>query len=66
LTSYAAPNMVGEIRRYLRDRTWSVRVPRGLEELAPRVDKDVIELSSALQRQPTLAEIARAVATTAE
>jgi RNA polymerase sigma-B factor len=66
LTSYAAPTMVGEIRRYLRDRTWSVRVPRGLQELALRVDKDVIELSSALQRQPTLVEIARAVAATEE
>jgi RNA polymerase sigma-B factor len=66
LTTYAAPTMLGEIRRYLRDRTWSLRVPRGLQELALRVDKNVIELSSALQRQPTVAEIARAVAATEE
>src|SRR5512133_1290443 len=44
-SSYAVPTMLGEIRRYLRDRTWSVRVPRGLQELALRVDKNVAELS---------------------
>ena len=65
-SSYAVPTIVGEIRRYLRDRTWSVRVPRGLQELSLRVDKTVIELSGDLQRQPTVAEIARAVAATEE
>ena len=65
-SSYAVPTMLGEIRRYLRDRTWSVRVPRGLQELALRVDKHVVELSSDLQRQPTVAEIAHAAAATEE
>jgi RNA polymerase sigma-B factor len=65
-SSYAVPTMVGEIRRYLRDRTWSVRVPRGLQELALRVDKNMAELASDLQRQPTVAEIAHAVAATQE
>ena len=64
--TYAVPTMLGEIRRYLRDRTWSVRVPRGLQELALRVDKHVVELSSDLQRQPTVAEIAHAAAATEE
>ena len=58
-SSYAVPTILGEIRRYLRDRTWSVRVPRGLQELALRVDKNVVELSGDLHRQPTVAEIAR-------
>ena len=58
--------MVGEIKRYLRDRTWSVRVPRGVQDLALRVDKHVVELSSNLHRQPTVAEIARAAAATEE
>jgi RNA polymerase sigma-B factor len=65
-SSYAVPTILGEIRRYLRDRTWSVRVPRGLQELALRVDKHVVELSSNLHRQPTVAEIARAAAATEE
>jgi RNA polymerase sigma-B factor len=65
-SSYAVPTMLGEIRRYFRDRTWSVRVPRGLQELALRVDKKVVELSGDLHRQPTLAEIARATTATEE
>jgi RNA polymerase sigma-B factor len=65
-SSYAVPTILGEIRRYLRDRTWSVHVPRGLQELALRVDKNVVELSGDLQRQPTVAEIAHAAATTEE
>jgi RNA polymerase sigma-B factor len=65
-STYAVPTMLGEIRRYLRDRTWSVRVPRGLQELALRVDKNMAELSADLQRQPTVAEIARAAAATEE
>jgi RNA polymerase sigma-B factor len=64
--AYAVPTMVGELRRYLRDRTWSVRVPRGLQELVLRVETNVVELSGALHRQPTVAEIARAVAASEE
>jgi RNA polymerase sigma-B factor len=65
-SSYAVPTMVGELKRYFRDRTWSMRVPRGLQELALLVDKKVLELSSDLHRQPTVAEIAHATAATEE
>jgi RNA polymerase sigma-B factor len=60
-SSYAVPTILGEIKRYFRDRTWSVRVPRDLQELALKVDKAVAELSLDLHRQPTVAEIARKV-----
>ena len=60
-SSYAVPTILGEIKRYFRDRTWSVRVPRDLQELALRVDRKVTELSTDLHRQPTVAEIAAAV-----
>ena len=33
LTTYATPNIIGEIKRHFRDKGWSVRVPRGLQEL---------------------------------
>jgi RNA polymerase sigma-B factor len=62
--TYAVPTMVGEIKRYLRDGAWSVRVPRGLQELSLRVETNVAELSGALHRQPTVAEIAHAAAAT--
>ena len=57
-SSYAVPTILGEIKRYFRDRTWSVRVPRDLQELALRVDRAVSELSLDLHRQPTVEEIA--------
>jgi RNA polymerase sigma factor (sigma-70 family) len=65
-STYALPIMLGEIKRYLRDRAWSVRVPRGLQELTLRVAKNVVELSTDLHRPPTVAEIARAAAATEE
>jgi RNA polymerase sigma-B factor len=57
-SSYAVPTILGEIKRYFRDRTWSVRVPRDLQELALKVDRAVSGLSLDLHRQPTVAEIA--------
>ena len=60
-SSFAVPTILGEIKRHFRDRTWAVRVPRGLQELVLRVDKAVGELSDAMQRQPSVAEIGAAV-----
>src|SRR5215207_8191118 len=44
-SSFAVPTILGEIKRHFRDRTWSVRVPRDLQELALRVDRVVAELT---------------------
>jgi RNA polymerase sigma-B factor len=60
-TSFAVPTIVGELKRYLRDRTWIVRPPRGLQELALRVDRAMSELAHQLDRPPTVSELARAV-----
>jgi RNA polymerase sigma-B factor len=60
-SSYAVPTILGEIKRYFRDRTWSVRVPRDLQELALKVDRAVSELALTLHRQPTVPEIAQKV-----
>jgi RNA polymerase sigma-B factor len=60
-SSYAVPTILGEIKRYFRDRTWSVRVPRDLQELALRVDRKVAELSTDLRRTPTVRELAEAL-----
>ena len=56
-SSYAVPTILGEIKRYFRDRTWSVRVPRDLQDLALKVDRAVSELDAELHRKPTVAEI---------
>ncbi|HOT23450.1 MAG TPA: RNA polymerase sigma factor SigF [Thermoleophilia bacterium] len=66
LTTYATPNIVGEIKRYFRDKGWSVRVPRGLQELNIRLNKVIDELVPKLQRSPTIAELAEAANATPE
>jgi RNA polymerase sigma-B factor len=65
-SSYAVPTILGELKRHFRDRTWSVRVPRDLQELALRVDQTVTRLSLGRRRSPTVGEVARAVETSEE
>jgi RNA polymerase sigma-B factor len=65
-SSYAVPTILGELKRHFRDRTWSVRVPRDLQELALRVDQTVTRLSHGRRRSPSVGEVARAVETSEE
>src|SRR3982751_1483118 len=60
LTTYATPNIIGEIKRHFRDRGWSVRVPRGLQELNIQLSRLLEELTVQLGRSPTVAELAKA------
>lgn len=57
-SSYATPTIVGEIKRYYRDRTWVVHVPRDLLELSLRVQRTADELSAERGRPATNADIA--------
>jgi RNA polymerase sigma-B factor len=60
-SSYAVPTILGELRRYFRDKTWAVRVPRDVQELSLRVERVAGELTAELGRQPSVPEIAEAV-----
>ena len=60
LTTYATPNIIGEIKRHFRDRGWAVRVPRGLQELNVQLSKIVEQLTVQLGRSPTIPELAKA------
>jgi RNA polymerase sigma-B factor len=60
-SSYATPTVLGEIKRHFRDRTWAMRVPRGLQELQLEVAKKRDQLTSELGRSPTVQELAQAV-----
>ena len=60
LTTYATPNIIGEIKRHFRDKGWSVRVPRGLQELNVKLSRLVEELTVKLGRSPTISELAKA------
>jgi RNA polymerase sigma-B factor len=60
LTTYATPNIIGEIKRHFRDKGWSVRVPRGLQELNVQISKLIEQLTVQLGRSPTIPELAEA------
>ena len=60
LTTYATPNIIGEIKRHFRDKSWAVRVPRGLQELNARLSKLIDDLTVQLSRSPTIPELAKA------
>jgi len=60
LTTYATPNIIGEIKRHFRDRGWAVRVPRGLQELNVQLSKLVEQLTVQFSRSPTIRELAEA------
>ncbi|WP_328538391.1 RNA polymerase sigma factor SigF [Streptomyces sp. NBC_00344] len=56
--TFAMPTIIGEIKRFFRDTSWSVRVPRRLQELRLDLAKAGDELSQQLDRAPTVAELA--------
>ena len=58
LTTYATPNVVGEIKRHFRDKGWAIRVPRALQELNGKMGPTIERLTSKLGRSPSIAEIA--------
>ncbi len=57
-TTYATPTILGEIKRHFRDKGWSVRVPRRLQELSAKVNQATDALTQQLQHSPTVDEIA--------
>jgi len=60
LTTYATPNIIGEIKRHFRDKGWAVRVPRGLQELNVQLSRLIEQLTVQLGRSPTIPELAKA------
>jgi RNA polymerase sigma-B factor len=58
-TSYAAPTILGELKRHFRDKGWSLHVPRDLQERSLAVSRETEELSKQLGRSPTVREVAK-------
>ncbi|TFE47975.1 RNA polymerase sigma factor SigF [Streptomyces sp. ICN441] len=56
--TFAMPTIIGEIKRFFRDTSWSVRVPRRLQELRLDLAKAGDELAQQLDRAPTIGELA--------
>jgi RNA polymerase sigma-B factor len=65
-SSFAIPTIAGEIKRYYRDRTWSVHVPRDLQDRALAVDRVRGDLEAELGRSPTATDIAERLEITEE
>jgi RNA polymerase sigma-B factor len=57
LTTFATATILGELKRHLRDRSWSVRLPRRVHDLHLRAQQSIDELTQELGRPPTLTEI---------
>ncbi len=57
--SFAVPTIVGELRRHFRDKGWTIRVPRELQELTLRVAKETEAAGTELGRPPTPGELAK-------
>ncbi|WUT87577.1 RNA polymerase sigma factor SigF [Streptomyces melanogenes] len=64
--TFAMPTIVGEIKRFFRDTSWSVRVPRRLQELRLDLAKAGDELAQQLDRAPTVGELAERLGITKE
>ncbi|QNA78386.1 SigB/SigF/SigG family RNA polymerase sigma factor [Streptomyces sp. So13.3] len=65
-TTFAIPYITGEIKRFFRDTSWAVHVPRRLQELRLELAKATEELATRLDRAPTTAELAELLGLTTE
>jgi RNA polymerase sigma-B factor len=60
-STYATPTIIGEIKRYFRDKGWAIRVPRRLQELRMQISTTTAELTQELGRSPTPRELAEKI-----
>ncbi len=65
-STYATPTIIGEIKRYFRDKGWAIRVPRRLQELRMSISAVTGELSQELGRSPTPREIGEKIGVSVE
>ena len=65
-TSYAAPTILGELKRHFRDKGWALHVPRDLQERALKASREGERLAKQLGRSPSVREVAAAVGCSSE
>lgn len=57
-SSFATPTIIGEIKKYFRDKGWTIRVPRRVQELSKKINNAKVSLAQEYQKTPTISEIA--------
>lgn len=65
-SSFATPTIIGEIKKYFRDKGWSVRVPRRVQELSKKINVAKAALQQELQKAPLISDIAQYLSCTEE
>jgi RNA polymerase sigma-B factor len=65
-SSFATPTIIGEIKKHFRDKGWTIRVPRRIQELSKKINNTKVILSQELQRSPTVEDIANYLSCTEE
>ena len=65
-SSFATPTIIGEIKKYFRDKGWTIRVPRRIQELSKKINNAKVFLSQQLQRIPSIEDIAEYLNSTEE
>ncbi len=65
-STYATPTIIGEVKRYFRDKGWAIRVPRRLQELRMQISAASAELTQDLGRSPTPRELAERIGCSVE
>ena len=65
-SSFATPTIIGEIKKYFRDKGWTIRVPRRIQELSKKITVAKQDLTNMNQEVPTATEIAEYLGTTEE
>ena len=65
-SSFATPTIIGEIKKHFRDKGWTIRVPRRIQELSKKINNSKVHLSQVLQRSPTVEDIATHLECTVE
>src|SRR5699024_5682529 len=65
-SSFATPTIIGEIKKHFRDKGWTIRVPRRIQELSKKINNAKIHLNQKLQHAPTVDDIAEYLKSTPE
>ncbi len=65
-STYATPTILGEIKRYFRDKGWAIRVPRRLQEMRLAIGTATSDLAQELGRSPTPREVAERIGSSIE